>query len=418
MTIHRRKFLQTAAIGGAATLASPYFFDETAAAADTIDVGVLFSLTGGLSIIEKSLSDATLMAISEINAKGGVMGKQVRAISEDGASDPKTYNEKASKLVIQDKLATVFGSYTSASRKAVLPVFEKRNAMYFYPTYYEGYECSKNVVYTGAVPNQQLSNFIPWIIKNLSKKKFFIVGSNYIYPREMAKVCKILIEKGGAKWTNDEYLELGDSEWGSMVNKIKNSGCDVVLSNVVGDSVVAFYREFKNQGFTHDKLPICATVTSEIEIAAMGAQYAAGSYTSFPYFQAIDTPENKSFIERYRAYVKDPKAVTHHALCCAYFEVFLWKQAVEKAKATTSNAIREAVRGQEFDSPGGLVKIEPKNLHTWLTPRIAQWQADGQGKIIDAYPKPIMPLPYSAYGETESNLFCTPRGVDPRKLKT
>ncbi len=300
MQTTRRQFLKTSALGAAGTLATPYFFHRAALAADTIDVGVLFSLTGGLSIIEKSLSDATLMAIAEINAKGGVLGKQIKAISEDGASDPKTYNEKASKLVINDKVPTVFGSYTSASRKAVLPVFEKRNNMYFYPTYYEGYECSKNVVYTGSVPNQQLSNFIPWIVKTLSKKKFFIVGSNYIYPREMAKVCKILIEQNGAQWVADEYLELGHSEWGSMVNKIKTSGCDVVLSNVVGDSVVAFYREFKNQGFTHDKLPICATVTSEIEIAAMGAEYAVGSFTSFPYFQAIDTDTNKTFVERYR----------------------------------------------------------------------------------------------------------------------
>ena len=417
MSYSRRAFLKSTALGGVAALAGPSFLTTTASAADTIDVGVLFSLTGGLSIIEKSLSDATLMAIAEINAAGGVMGMQIQAVTEDGASDPKTYNEKASKLVIQDKLSTVFGSYTSASRKAVLPVFEKRNAMYFYPTYYEGYECSKNVVYTGAVPNQQLANFIPWIIKTLGRKTFFIVGSNYIYPREMAKVCKILIEKNGGKWVADEYLELGASEWGSMVNKIKSSGCDVVLSNVVGDSVVAFYREFKNQGFTHDKLPICATVTSEIEIAAMGAEYAAGSYTSFPYFQAIDTPENKSFIERYRAYVKDPKAVTHHALCSAYMQVFLWKQAVEKAKATTPDAIREAIRGQEFMSAGGKVKIESQNLHTWLTPRIAQWQADGQGKIVDAYPEPVMPLPYAAYGETEANPFCTPKGVDPAKLK-
>ena len=416
MSLNRRSFLQ-AGVGSAAALAGPELFSRAAMAADTIDVGVLFSLTGGLSIIEKSLHDATLMAISEINASGGVMGKQVRAVEEDGASDPKTYNEKASKLVIEDKLPTVFGSYTSASRKAVLPVFEKRNAMYFYPTYYEGYECSKNVVYTGAVPNQQLSNFIPWIIKTLGKKTFFIVGSDYIYPREMAKVCKILIEKNGGKYVADEYLELGHSEWGSMVNKIKGSGCDVVLSNVVGDSVVSFYREFKNQGLTHDKLPICATVTSEIEIAAMGAEYAVGSYTSFPYFQAIDTPENKSFIERYRAFVNDPKAVTHHALCSAYFQVFLWKQAVEKAKDTSPNAIREAVRGQTFLSPGGEVKIEAENLHSWLTPRIAQWGADGQGKIVDAYPSPIFPLPYAAYGETEPNLFCTPKGVDPRKLK-
>ena len=414
MSTSRRAILQA----GAVSLAAPAFFHRpAAAAADAVRVGVLFSQTGGLSIIEKSLADATLMAIAEVNAKGGVLGRQIQPVVEDGASDPKTFNEKASKLVIQDKVPSVFACYTSASRKAVLPVFERRASLLLYPTYYEGFECSKNVAYTGAVPNQQLSNFIPWIIKTLGKKKFFIVGSNYIYPREMAKVCKILIEQNGGTWIADEYLELGDSEWGSMVNKIKGSGADVVLSNVVGDSVVAFYREFKNQGLTHDKLPICATVTSEIEIAAMGADYAVGSYTSFPYFQAIDLPENKSFIERYRAFVKDPKAVTHHAMCSAYFQVFLWKQAVEKAKDTSPNAVREAVRGQEFDSPGGKVKVEKENLHTWLTPRIAQWQADGQGKIVDAYPEPVMPLPYSAYGETETNLFCTPKGVDPRKLK-
>jgi urea transport system substrate-binding protein len=417
MSLNRRSFLKTGALGAAGAVAAPYGFMRTAQAASTIKVGVLFSLTGGLSIIEKSLHDATLMAISEINAKGGAKGMMIEAVVEDGASDPKTYNEKASKLVIQDRVPTVFGSYTSASRKAVLPVFEKRHNLYFYPTYYEGFECSKNVVYTGAVPNQQLSNFIPWIIKTLGKKKFFIVGSNYIYPREMAKVSKILIEKNGGEWIADEYLELGHSEWGSMVNKIKTSGCDVVLSNVVGDSVVAFYREFKNQGLAHDKLPICATVTSEIEIAAMGAEYAVGSFTSFPYFQAIDTDINKAFIERYRAYVKDPKAVTHHALESSYFQVFLWKQAVEKASAITPDAIRDAVKGQEFSAPNGHVKIEPENLHTYLTPRIAQWLPDGQGKIIDAYPQPIKPIPYVAYGETDSNLFCTAKGLDTAKLK-
>jgi len=416
MSLDRRSLLKAGTLG-AGMLATPYFFHRTARADDTIKVGVLFSLTGGLSIIEKSLADATLMAIAEINASGGVMGKQVQAVVEDGASDPKTYNEKASKLVVSDKMTTVFGSYTSASRKAVLPVFEKRNSMYFYPTYYEGYECSKNVVYTGAVPNQQLSNFIPWIIKNLGKKKFFIVGSNYIYPREMAKVCKILMKQHGAEYVADEYLELGHSEWGSMVNKIKDSGCDAVLSNVVGDSVVAFYREYKNQGLTHDKLPICATVTSEIEIAAMGPEYAVGSFTSFPYFMAIDTDRNKAFVERYRKYVKDPKAVTHHALESSYFQVFLWKQAVEKVKSMETNAIREGIKGQQMDAPNGHVTIDPDNLHTYLTPRIAQWQSDGQGKIVDAYKEPIVPLPYVAYGETPTNLFCTAKGLDVKKLR-
>src|ERR1700687_2640989 len=417
MSIDRRKFLKSSLLATTGALASPYIISSPVRAAGTVNVGVLFSLTGGLSIIEKSLHDATLMAISEINASGGAKGMKINAIVEDGASDPKTYNEKASKLVIQDRVPTVFGSYTSASRKAVLPVFEKRNNLYFYPTYYEGFECSKNVVYTGAVPNQQLSNFIPWIIKTLGKKKFFIVGSNYIYPREMAKVSKILIEKNGGEWIADEYLELGHSEWGSMVNKIKGSGCDVVLSNVVGDSVVAFYREYKNQGLTHDKLPICATVTSEIEIAAMGPEYAVGSYTSFPYFQAIDIDRNKAFVQRYRAFVKDPKAVTPHPLESSYFQVFLWKQAVEKAAELTLTAIREAVKGQEFDAPNGHVKIDPDNLHTYLTLRIAQWLPDGQGKIIDAYKEPTIPLPYVAYGETESNLFCTAKGLDTSKLK-
>ncbi|UOM34173.1 transporter substrate-binding domain-containing protein [Acuticoccus sp. I52.16.1] len=416
MSITRRNLIKTSAIVGAGALAAPYHFIRPAAANGTVDVGVLFSLTGGLSIIEKSLSDVTRMAIEEINAEGGVNGMMINPIVEDGASDPKTYNEKASKLVIRDRVPTVFGSYTSASRKAVLPVFEKRRNLYFYPTYYEGFECSKNVVYTGAVPNQQLSNFIPWIIENLGKKKFFIVGSNYIYPREMAKVCKILIEQNGAEWVADEYLELGHSEWGAMVQKIKDSGCDVVLSNVVGDSVVAFYREFINQGLDHDTLPICATVTSEIEIQAMGPEFAAGSFTSFPYFQAIDRPENHAFIERYRKFVNDPKAVTHHALESSYFQVYLWKQALEKAGEATPEAIREGVKGQEFDAPGGHVKVDGENLHTYLTPRIAQWGADGQGTIVDAYPEPVMPLPYVAYGETPDNLYCTAKGLDTSKL--
>ena len=417
MSITRRQLLKSTAVTAGVTVSTPYFFSRMAQAADMVEVGVLFSQTGGLSIIEKSLADATLMAIAEINAKGGVLGRTIKPIVEDGASDPKTYNEKASKLVIRDRVPTVFGSYTSASRKAVLPVFEKRRNLYFYPTYYEGFECSKNVVYTGAVPNQQLSNFIPWIMKNLGKKKFFIVGSNYIYPREMAKVCKILIEQNGGEWIADEYLELGHSEWGSMVKKIKDSGCDAVISNVVGDSVVAFYREFKNQGLSHDTLPICATVTSEIEIAAMGAEFAAGSFTSFPYFQAIDTDENQAFVERYREFVQDPKAVTHHALESSYFQVYLWAQALEKAGDPSPAAIREAVKGQEFAAPNGQVKVDAENLHTYLTPRIAQWDANGQGVIVDEYQEPVRPLPYVAYGESGDNLFCTAKGLDASKLK-
>jgi urea transport system substrate-binding protein len=421
MRVNRRKFMAGAAAGAATLTGVPDIWIrdmDMAWAQDSkeIKVGVLFSLTGTTAIIEKSMSQVTQLAIDQLNKKGGVLGRKVVPIIEDPASDPKTFSEKANKLVVGDKVPTVFGSYTSASRKAVLPVFEKRNNLYWYPTYYEGFECSKNVIYTGAVPNQQQENFVPWIIKTLGKKKFFIVGSNYIYPREMAKVCKILVEKNGGQWIADEYLELGHSEWGAMVKKIKDSGCDVVYSNVVGDSVVAFYREYKNQGLDLEKLPICATVTSEIEVQAMGPEFARNSFTSFPYFQSVNTPANHKFVEDYKGFAgKD--AVTHHALECAYFQVFLWAQAVEKAKKIEPDAIREAAKGQEFDAPEGHVKIEPENLHTWLTPRIGQAQADGQFKIIDEYKAPIRPLPYSAYGETNDNLFCTEKGLDASKLK-
>ncbi|WP_221885726.1 transporter substrate-binding domain-containing protein [Variovorax sp. MHTC-1] len=414
LTTSRRRLLVSSA-ASAAALSCPAWM-RSAFAADAIKVGALYSQTGGLSIVEKMLANAVRMAVAEINATGGVMGRTVEVVLEDGASDPKTFNEKASKLVTRDRIETVFGCHTSASRKAVLPVFERRNAMLFYQTHYEGYECSKNVVYSGAVANQQLGNYIPWIAQKLGKKKFFIVGSNYVYPREMAKVSKKLIEQSGAKWVADEYLELGHSEWATMVRKIKESGADVVLSNVVGDSLVAFYREYKNQGMSQAAVPICATVTSEIEIAAMGAEYAAGSYTSVPYFMSMDTPANKSFIERYRKFVNDPKAVTYHSLEAAYFQVFLWKQAVEAGKAMNADAIRANIGGQTFDAPGGRVRIDPDSLHAWVTPRIGQWQADGQSKVVDASPQPIRPLPYSAYGETDINLICTRKGAVAAKI--
>ncbi|MDP9587674.1 UNVERIFIED_ORG: urea transport system substrate-binding protein [Shinella zoogloeoides] len=413
--LNRRNFLKTTA-AASVVLSAPTLIGR-AFAADPIRVGALYSQTGGLSVVEKLLANAVQMAASEINATGGVLGRPIEVVVEDGASDPKTFSEKASSLILKNKIDTVFGCHTSASRKAVLPIFERRNATLFYQTHYEGFECSRNVVYSGAVPNQQLGKYIPWIVETLGKKKFFIVGSNYVYPREMAKVSKKLIEASGAEWVADEYLELGHSEWAVMVNKIKESGADVVLSNVVGDSIIAFYREFKNQGLSHETIPICATVTSEIEIAAMGAEYAAGSYMSVPYFMSIDTPANHTFIDNFRKFTNDPKAVTYHSLEAAYFQVFLWKQAVEKAGNLDPQGVRDAIRGQSYDAPGGKVTIDSDNLHCWMTPRIGQWQADGQSKIVREEPAPVKPLPYSAYGETEDNLFCTAKGLDQAKLK-
>lgn len=372
-------------------------------------------MTGGLAIIEKSLHDATLMAIDEINQAGGIQGAKLVPVVEDAASDPKTYQEKARKLLISDKVATVFGCYTSASRKAVLPVFEQRKGLLYYPTYYEGKECSGNCIYTGAVPNQQQNNFVPWIMKNLNAKRFFIVGSNYVYPREMSKVCQILLKQNGGSAVADEYLPLGHTEWAPLVSKIKELKPDIVYSNVVGDSVVAFYREFRNQGLTAQALPICATVTSEIEVAAMGPEFAAGHYTSFPYFQAVQSPTNSEWVQKVKAKF-GANAVTHHAMECSYWQVHIFKQAVEKAGNLDPMKIREATIGQEYNAPGGKVRID-QNAHAFLTPRIAQAQADGQFKVVDEYKEPLEPLPYSAYGETSNNEFCLTTGLDPQKAR-
>lgn len=414
MIVNRRDLLKTAA-ASSVLLAAPGIIGR-AYASDTIKVGALYSQTGGLSVVEKLLANAVQLAVDEINADGGVLGRQVEVVVEDGASDPKTFNEKASKLILRDRISNIFGCHTSASRKAVLPIFERRNAMLYYQTHYEGFECSRNVLYTGAVPNQQLGNLIPWLVNTHGRKKIFIVGSNYVYPKEMAKVTKKLLADNGAEWVADEYLELGHSEWASMVKKIKDSGCDAVVSNVVGDSIIAFYREFKNQGITQEDIPICATVTGEIEIQAMGAEFAAGSYTSVPYFQSIDTDANRAFIESFRKKVNDPNVVTYHSLEAAYFQVFIWKQAVEAAGTLDIDAVREKLGGQSYDAPGGTVTIDGDNLHAALTPRIGQWQEDGQSKIIVASDGNIKPLPYSAYGETADNLFCTSQGLLRDKL--
>ncbi len=416
----RRTFLQSVAASAATTSVIGCTSQQaqtggTSASSDDIKVGVLFSLTGGLAIIEKSLHDATMMAIDEINTAGGVKGAKLVAVVEDAASDPKTYQEKARKLLLSDKVATVFGCYTSASRKAVLPIFEQRKGLLYYPTYYEGKECSGNCIYTGAVPNQQQSNFVPWIMKNLDAKSFFIVGSNYVYPREMSKVCQILLQQNGGTVVADEYLPLGHTEWAPLVNKIKELKPDIVYSNVVGDSVVAFYREFKNQGLTAEALPICATVTSEVEVAAMGPEFAAGHYTSFPYFQAIQSPTNQEWVTRVKQKFGQ-NAVTHHAMECSYWQVYIFKQAAEKADSLDPMAVREATIGQEYDAPVGKVRIDA-NAHAFLTPRIAQAQPDGQFKVVDEYSEPLEPLPYSAYGETAQSLFCLQNGLDQEKAR-
>lgn len=412
MKLGRRNFIKGTVAAGAFTAAGfPHIWIKDSslayAAGGEIKIGVLFSLTGGLSIIEESLHKATILAVEEINDAGGINGMPIKPVVEDPASDPATFAEKARKLVLSDKCVSVFGSYTSASRKAVLPVFEKRKNLYFYPTLYEGRECSKNVIYTGAVPNQQQDEFVPWLIEKFGKR-WSLIGSNYIYPKEENNYCKKLLAQYGAEVVREEYVPLGHSEFSSVINKFRNEKPDVIFSTVVGDSVVALHRQYRAGGLDPEKMPMASLTTSENEVAAMGADAAAGHFTSAPYFMVYDSPENHKFVDAYRKRWGGDK-VTHFVSEPSYFQVYLFKQAVEKLSAGDINplTIREAIKGEEMIAPQGKVRIEPENLHTYLWPKIGQCQSDGQFKMLKTTSEWLEPVPYKAY----PNQTCTASGL-------
>jgi urea transport system substrate-binding protein len=404
MAIKRRDFLKaTAAAGAAASVGFPHIWNKNLglarAANGEIKVGVLFSLTGTTAIIEESLHKATLLAIEEINEAGGINGMKIVPVEEDPASDPATFADRARKLVVSDKCVSVFGSYTSASRKAVLPVVERRDNLYWYPTLYEGRECSKNVIYTGAVPNQQQDEFIPWLFENFGPR-FYLIGSNYIYPREENNYCKKLLAELGGEVVEEEYVPLGHSEFSSVINKIRSTQPNVIFSTVVGDSVVALHRQYRSAGLDPEKMPMASLTTSENEIAAMGGDAAAGHFTSAPYFQVHQSKENEAFVEAYQRRWGSDK-VTHFVSEPSYFQVYLFKQAVEKLSPSdiSPQTIREAVKGEELIAPQGRVRLEKENLHTWLWPKIAVAKADGQFEVLVESSEWLAPDPYAAYAD-------------------
>ncbi|MGB5916015.1 MAG: transporter substrate-binding protein, partial [Phormidesmis sp.] len=273
---------------------------------DPIKVGVMYSTTGSIAIVEKSLQDATFLAIEQINTgtgpwegKGeGIGGRKIERIVVNPNSDWDLYNQMSKRLIDEDQVVCVLGCYTSASRKSVLPVFEEKDSILYYPVYYEGNECSSNVFYTGAAPNQQITDSIPYCYDNFGPKGFF-VGSDYIYPKESNRIAIAELEKAGGQAVGDEYAALGTTEFITIINKIKAAQPDFVLSNLVGDSIPAFYRQFKDAGISAEDIPIMAYPTTEEEIQAMGPEYSAGHYSSFNYFQSVETAENEAFVAQF-----------------------------------------------------------------------------------------------------------------------
>ena len=379
---------------------------------DTIKVGILHSLSGTMAISEKSVVDAELMAIDEINAAGGVLGKKIEYIKEDGASDWPTFAEKAKKLIDQDKVATVFGCWTSASRKAVLPVFEEKKSMLWYPVQYEGQECSQNIFYTGAAPNQQIEPAVDWLLQNKGKE-FFLVGSDYVFPRTANTIIKAQLAAKGGKTVGEDYLPLGNTEVTAIITKIKaalpNGG--VIFNTLNGDSNVAFFKQMQGAGLGPDKYPVMSVSIAEEEVKAIGVEYLKGHYAAWNYFQTVDTPENKKFVESFKAKY-GAERVTNDPMEAAYIAVYLWKQAVEKAKTTDIEAVRKAAVGQTFAAPEGTVTLDV-NHHISKFVRIGEVGEDGLFKIVFSTKEAVKPIPWNQYVAETKGYACD--WTDPAK---
>ncbi|HIK38855.1 MAG: urea ABC transporter substrate-binding protein [Geminocystis sp.] len=359
---------------------------------NVIKVGILHSLSGTMSISETSLRDAELMAIEELNAKNGVLGKKIVPVVEDGASDWPTFAEKAKKLLERDKVATIFGCWTSASRKAVLPVVEKYNGLLWYPVQYEGLESSPNIFYTGASANQQIVPAVEWLLKQ-GKKKFFLLGSDYVFPRTANKIIKAQLKAMGGVVVAEEYTPLGHTDYSTIINKIKTSKPDVIFNTLNGDSNVAFFKQLNAAGITAKDIPTMSVSIAEEEIRGIGPEYIKGHYAVWNYFQSVDTPENKEFVQKFKTRYGQNR-VTADPIEAAYFQVYLWAKAVEKAGSTDVDKVRQAAKGIEFKAPGGIVKVDEENQHTWKTVRIGVVTEDGQFKEVWNSGSPVKPDPY------------------------
>ncbi len=360
-----------------------------------IKVGVLHSLSGTMAISETSVVDATLLAIDEINERGGLLGRKVVPVVVDGQSDWPTFAAEAERLIVEEEVSVIFGGWTSASRKTMKPVFEEYNHLLFYPVQYEGLEQSPNIVYTGAAPNQQVLPAIDWAFENLGTK-FFLVGSDYVFPRSANEIMKERITELGGEILGEEYRVLGDRNFVEIVDKIAKTKPDVILNTINGDSNLGFFNELRKKGINSETIPTISFSIAEDEIRHLGAGIMSGDYAAWNYFQSIDLPENKVFVQNFKNKY-GPHRVTDDPMEAGYIGVYLFAKAVEKGGSDDVNAIREAVKGITFAAPEGIVGVDPKKQHLSKAVRIGQILEDGQFKIVYSTEEPIHPIPYPNY---------------------
>ncbi|MBA9025560.1 transporter substrate-binding protein [Peribacillus huizhouensis] len=367
-----------------------------------LKVGILFSLTGTTSITEQGLHQASLLAIRHINESGGINGKKLVPIVEDVASDPYLAARKAEKLITSDKVAAIVGLYTSGCRKIVIPVLEKHNALLFYPTFYEGSEQHPNVIYCGSLPNQQLLDFIPWLIQNVGKS-FYLLGSDYIYPLETNRHIRQLIQTNGGTIYGAKYVALGHQNFAKTINEIRGMNPDIIFSTLVGDSALSFYQQHEQHGLHQ---PIASTVSAETEIAALHPYKAIGHYSCFPYFSSIDSDSNNKFITEYRrTYGTD---VISSMIESAYNSVLLLAEALKRTDTISTDSIRGALSGLSLETPQGKVMYDVATQHFWLNSRIGKVNETGQFTIVWESGKPIEPIPFLEHNLSDSTLDFNP----------
>ena len=395
--MHRRTLLKAFALS-ASVISMGFAF--SAQAADTIKVGIMHSLSGTMAISETPLKDVALMTIDEINAKGGVLGKKLEPVVVDPASNWPLFAEKARQLLSKDKVAVVFGCWTSVSRKSVLPVFEELNGLLFYPVQYEGEEMSPNVFYTGAAPNQQAIPAVEYLMSEDGggAKRFFLLGTDYVYPRTTNKILRAFLHAKGVqdKDIEEVYTPFGYSDYQTIVANIKKFSA--------GDSNVPFYKELANQGLKATDVPVVAFSVGEEELRGIDAKPLVGNLAAWNYFESVDNPENKKFVADYRAYAKAHKlpnadtVVTNDPMEATYVGIHMWAQAVEKAGTTDVDKVRAAMAGQSFKAPSGFtLTMDNTNHHLHKPVMIGEIEGNGQFNVVWQTEAPVRAQPWSPY---------------------
>ncbi|MET1080653.1 MAG: urea ABC transporter substrate-binding protein [Pseudomonas sp.] len=407
----RRPLLKSTLAASALLLSG--LFPYSLQAAETIKVGILHSLSGTMAISETSLKDMALMTIDEINAKGGVLGKQLEAVVVDPASNWPLFAEKGRQLLTQDKVDVVFGCWTSVSRKSVLPVFEELNGLLFYPVQYEGEELSPNVFYTGAAPNQQAIPAVEYLMSEDggAAKRYFLLGTDYVYPRTTNKILRAFLHSKGVadKDIEEVYTPFGHSDYQTIVANIKKfsaGGKTAVISTVNGDSNVPFYKELANQGLEATDVPVVAFSVGEEELRGIDTKPLVGHLAAWNYFQSVENPVNSRFVADWKAYAQKQKlpgadkAVTNDPMEATYVGIHMWAQAVEKAKSTEVDKVREAMAGQTYAAPSGYtLTMDKTNHHLHKPVMIGEIQADGQFSVVWQTEGPLRAQPWSPFIE-------------------